>query len=91
LDFLRPDRLVVILNVLRRLAMPKKKKTAEELADALTEIVVKHLDTLPSEEREKRIAAFEKRIASASGRGARAKASLSGRTRPSPRYARGRG
>ena len=71
--------------------MPKKKKTAEEVADAITEIIAKHLDTLPAAEREKRIAAFEKRLATASPRAARSKSSLSGRTRPTPRYARGRG
>jgi len=73
------------------IAMPKKKKTAEEVADAITEIIAKHLDTLPAAEREKRIAAFEKRLATASPRAARSKSSLSGRTRPTPHYARGRG
>jgi hypothetical protein len=71
--------------------MPKKKKTEEEIADEITEIIAKHLNTLPREEREKRITALEKRFPIASVRGARSKASSAGRTRPSPRYARGRG
>ncbi|MGB6198341.1 MAG: hypothetical protein WBF35_02215 [Candidatus Acidiferrales bacterium] len=70
--------------------MPKKK-TEEEIADEITEIVAKHMDALPRKEREKRIAALEKRFPTVRARGARSKSSSAGRTRPSPRYARGRG
>ncbi|HSY33915.1 MAG TPA: hypothetical protein VLA42_18185 [Verrucomicrobiae bacterium] len=41
----------------------KKKKTAGEIADELTTIAVEHLDKLSPEEREKRIQALEKRVA----------------------------
>ena len=72
----------------------KKKKTAEEIADELTEIAVGHLDGLSPEERERRIAALEKRVASISRRrgvAADSTTSSSSCTRPTPAYARDRG
>jgi hypothetical protein len=73
--------------------MPNKKKTIEELADEMTAISMAFLSTLPEAEREKRIAAFEKRVANAARkrRDARATTASSSRTRRNPSRARARG
>lgn len=66
-----------------------KIRSAEEIADELTAIAVEHLDKLPPEEREKRVQAFEKRVAT-SGRATRTKDSSSACTPPTPVHARDR-
>jgi hypothetical protein len=70
-----------------------KKRTAEEIADELTEIVVGQLDKLSPKEREQRIVALEKRVAAISRRkgvAADSTSSSSSCTRPTPAYARDR-
>lgn len=69
-----------------------KKKTDEEIADELTAIAVEGLDKLSPEEREKRIVAFEKRVATScrAARAADSTTSSSACTRPTPAYARDR-
>jgi len=55
----------------------KKKVRVNQAVDDLTDLVVAHLDQLPAAEREKRIAAMERRVArfsdSKSSRGSYAK------------------
>lgn len=72
--------------------MVNDKKTVEEIADELTAIVVEGLDNLSPEEREKRIQAFEKRVATSrrAVRVADSTTSSSACTRPNPAYARDR-
>ena len=43
--------------------MRRKKRTNQEIADELTAIAVAQLDTLSPKEREARIQAFEKKVA----------------------------
>ena len=52
----------------------KRRLTAEELADRLTDIAVAHLDTFPPKERESRIQAFEKAVATSPPRRAEVRA-----------------
>ena len=40
----------------------KRKMTAQQFTKRFTDIVIKHLDTLPLAERKTRIAAFERRV-----------------------------
>jgi hypothetical protein len=63
--------------------MPRKakKKSIEDVADELTAIAVEHLDKLPSNERQRRIKALEKRVATFSS-----KRRLSGSTPASSVY-----
>jgi len=68
----------------------ERRRTAEEIAEELTEIAVAHLDTLSADEREKRIQAFEKRVATSCRRATDSTKSSSARTRPIPVYARDR-
>jgi hypothetical protein len=42
--------------------VPSKSKTRQELLSQMTEIVVGHLETMPSDERAERVAAFRKTI-----------------------------
>ena len=70
-----------------------KKKTAEEIADELTAIAVEGLAGLSPEEQEKRIRAFEKRVATSchgTRRAADSTLSSSSRTSPIPVHARDR-
>ena len=70
--------------------MATKKRTNEEIADELTAIAVAHLDTLSPEEREARIQAFEKRVATSCRRSSESRGASSADTRPIPMYARDR-
>ena len=64
-----------------------KVRSAQEIADELTAIAVEHLDNLSPEEREKRILAFERAVAT-SGRATDTTDSSSACTPRTPVHAR---
>lgn len=72
------------------MAKKKKKLSLKEAAEKLTANAERHLETLPEEERDARVAAFA-RVDFKTGRGNRAKSSSSGHTRASRAVARARG
>lgn len=70
--------------------MAGKKKTAEKVAQELTELALRRLSNFSEEEREQRILAAEKRLATSSRAGSRRTSSSTSRTRRTRVPARGR-